>query len=214
MSLTQDLLTLKRESAAQMPPIAAALFDQLARDLQARDWSRSTLRVGQPIPAFELPDALGRTVSSGELLVRGPLVISFYRGAWCPYCNLELKALQEALPEFRELGAQLVAISPMTPDNSLSFAEKRGLEFPVLSDQGLRVAGQFGLTYTLPLEVQSFLKKVGTDLERYNGDQSWRLPIPATYVTDHEGIVVAAVNPDWRERLDPLEIVAALQKLG
>ena len=171
------------------------------------------LKAGDEIPAFTLPNALGRPVSSGELLARGPLVITFYRGAWCPYCNLTLKALQESIGDFRELGAQLVAISPMTPDNSLSLAEKHGLEFEVLSDPGLKVTSQFGLTYTLPLEIQAFFKKGGTDLSQYNGDGSWKLPLAATYITDHDGIVVASVNADWRNRLDPLEIIAALQKL-
>jgi len=102
----------------------------------------------------------------------------------------------------------------VTPDNSLSLADKHHLEFSVLSDAGLKVASTFGLVYQMPLEVRSFLQKAGTDLERYNGDKSWKLPIPATYVTDHDGIVISAVNPDWRERLDPLEIVSALQKLS
>jgi peroxiredoxin len=212
MSLTQDLEALRREQQVQFPPIVNTLFDQLVRDLKANGVGQG-LKVGDEIPAFELPNALGRTVSSSELLARGPLVVVFYRGAWCPFCNLELKALQDSLGEFHELGAELVAISPMTPDNSLSLAEKHGLEFEVLSDRGLKVAAEFGLTYTLPLEIKTFLQKAGIDLSRFNGDGSWKLPVPATYVTDHDGIVIAEVNPDWRNRLDPLEIIAALQKL-
>ncbi len=96
----------------------------------------------------------------------------------------------------------------MTPDNSLSLAEKHGLAFPVLSDRGLKVAGEFGLVYTLPLELRGFFREGGIDLTMYNGDGSWKLPMPATYVTDHDGIVVSRVSPDWRERLDPLEIIA------
>jgi len=213
MSLTSDLENLKRESAGKLPPVALALFANLIRDLKLKNFEQSALQVGDHIPDFRLPDAVGQMISASELLVKGPLVICFYRGAWCPYCNLELRALQEALPEIKALGAELLAISPMTPDNSMSLAEKHHLEFPVLSDAGLKVATQFGLTYQWPLEIRTFMESAGISLERYNGDKSWKLPIPATYVTDHDGIVVSAVNPDWRERLDPLEIISALQKL-
>lgn len=212
MSLTADLENLKRQES-QLPPIALALFDKLIRDLKEQGLEENTVKVGDEIPAFTLPDALGKPVASGELLTRGPLVIVFYRGAWCPYCNLELKALQDNLSEIQSLGAQLVAISPMTPDNSLSLADKHNLGFPVLSDGGLKVADEFGLVYSLPLELRGFFQKAGIDLTQYNGDGSWKLPMPATYVTDHDGIVVSRVNADWRERLDPLEIIAALQKL-
>lgn len=214
MSLTHDLEILKRDLETKLPPVVNTLFDRLVNTLKAEGLEHKALQVGDEIPAFSLPDALGQPVSSGELLARGPLVICFYRGAWCPFCNLELKALQESLADFRQLGAQLVAISPMTPDNSLSLAEKHGLQYSVLSDLGLKVAAEFGLVFSLPLEIRSFFEKGGIDLSRFNGDGSWKLPIPATYITDHDGIVVSRVNADWRERLDPLEILSALQKLG
>ena len=213
VSLTQDLEVLRRESAGKMPAFALSLFDTVVKELKEKRFEDRALKVGAAIPSFSLPDALGTVIHSGDLLVKGPLVIAFYRGAWCPYCNLELKALQEALPDIHALGAQLVAISPMTPDNSLSLAEKHGLEYAVLSDKGLKVAGEFGLVWQLPLELKSFMAKAGLDLERFNGDSSWKLPVPATFVTDHDGIVVSAVNSDWRNRLDPLEIISALQKL-
>jgi len=213
MSLKDDLEVLKKEQQARLPEVALTLFDKVVRDLKSQGLEERALKVGQHIPDFTLPDALGSPVSSGDLLVRGPLVICFYRGAWCPYCNLELKALQESLEDFRSLGAQLVAISPMTPDNSLSLAEKHHLTFSVLSDTGLKVASQFGLVYHVPLELKAFFQSGGLDLAVYNGDGSWRLPMPATYVTDHDGIVVARVNADWRDRLDPLEIYSALQKI-
>jgi peroxiredoxin len=101
----------------------------------------------------------------------------------------------------------------MTPDNSLTLAEKHHLTFPVLSDAGLKVASQFGLVYHVPLELKAFFQSGGLDLAVYNGDGAWRLPRRATYVTDHDGIVVARVNADWRDRLDPLEIYSALQKI-
>ncbi len=213
MSLTQDLANLKREMNEKLPPIGRTLFEKLIQDLKDQQLAEKALKEGDQIPSFSLPDGSGRLVSSGELLVRGPLVISFYRGSWCPYCNLELRALQEALGDFRSLGAELVAISPMTPDNSLSFVEKEKLEFPVLSDVGLKVSKEFGLVYTIPLEVRTFLQKAGADLSNFNGDGTWRLPMPATYVTDHDGVVVARVNADYRERMDPLDIYSVLQKL-
>jgi len=213
MSLTQELQRVSREMAAGMTPDQRALFESFIDDLKESGLALRALSVGDEMPPFVLPDATGRMVSSSDLLVRGPLVVVFYRGSWCPWCNLQLKAIQDSIDEVHELGAELVAISPMTPDNSLSFAEKKGLSYPVLSDVGLKVAQSFGLVYPMNEAMQAFHEAAGIDLASLNGTTDFELPMPATYVVD-DGIVVSKVDPDWRERMDPLEIIAALQKLG
>jgi peroxiredoxin len=143
------------------------------------------------------------------------VVVSFYRGGWCPYCNLELRALQNALPEIKQLGAQLVAISPQTPDESLSTAEKNELEFAVLSDIGSATAKAYGIAFDLTEELRPIYSRLGHALPDKNGDDSWILPIPATYVIDKDGIVALAfVDVDYRNRLEPAEIVTAIKTLS
>ena len=150
-----------------------------------------------------------------DLLAAGPVVLSFYRGGWRPYCNLELRALQPALPEITRLGATLVAVSPQTPDESLSTAEKNALAFPVLSDAGSATAKSFGIAYDLAEELRPIYARFGHALPDKNGDESWVLPIPATYVIDTDGtIALAFVDVDYRNRLEPAEILTALQSLS
>jgi peroxiredoxin len=144
------------------------------------------------------------------LLKQGPVVLTFYRGDWCPYCNLQLRAYQAILPRIRELGANLVAISPQTPDNSLSTAEKKGLTFPVLSDGGNAVARRYGLVFSL----SETLRTTGANLPSFNGDDSWDLPMPGTFVIAPDGTVrLAFVDADWTRRLEPAAILDALQRL-
>jgi len=169
------------------------------------------LTVGAQAPDFTLPNAQGKSIELQKLLANGPVVISFYRGVWCPFCNLELKALQKALPEIKALGATLVAISPQTPDNSLSTVEKNELEFEVLSDVGNLVARKFGLVFQLTEEVLAYQKKFDVDVANYNGDQSYELPIPATYVVKDGKIAYAFIDPDFTKRLEPAEILTALK---
>lgn len=161
-----------------------------------------------------MPNATGQIVSLAEVLTRGPVVLSFYRGGWCPYCNLELQALQRHLPEIREMGASLLAVSPQTPDNSLSTAEKHQLQFDVLSDQGDQVARTYGLVFTVPPELHSIYRQWGIDIPAWNGDESWELPLPATYVIDRGGIIRSAfVNLDYTQRMEPADILRELRAL-
>ncbi|NOR55016.1 MAG: redoxin domain-containing protein, partial [Sulfurovum sp.] len=148
------------------------------------------------------------------LLKDGPLVINFYRGGWCPYCNLELQAFQDVLPQIKELGAQLVAISPNLPDKSLSSIEKHALSFQVLSDVQNKVSRQFGLVYTLDEKLQPLYKQMGIDLPEFNGDESYELPLPATYVVDSKGMIKLAFAPaDYTKRLDPNKVIEVLKEL-
>lgn len=171
------------------------------------------MAVGDKAPNFTLPDAKGQQVSLASLLEQGPVVLTWYRGGWCPYCNRQLSEYQSSLADMRAMKAQLVAISPQTPDNSLSTVEKNNLEFAVLSDQGNQTAGRYGLAYTLPPELVERYKGQ-LDLSKYNGDDTNRLPLTATYVIDKQGVIrYAFVNEDYANRAKVADILAALKQL-
>ncbi|HSD90432.1 MAG TPA: peroxiredoxin-like family protein [Kofleriaceae bacterium] len=171
-------------------------------------------KVGQTAPLFELPDALGKTIALATLLKEGPVVVAFYRGQWCPYCDLQLRAYQEALPAITALGARLVAISPQTPDESLSTAEKRELKFHVLSDRGNGVARSYGLVWKVSGELDRVQQAFGVDLARSNGDDSNELPAPAVFVVAADGrIVLARVDANWTARVEPTTVIRALDEL-
>jgi len=167
------------------------------------------------VPDFALPDTHGHVLALKTLLDRGPVVISFYRGGWCPFCNLELRGLQRVLPQIVQLGASLVAISPQLPDNSLSTEEKNQLTFPVLSDVGNIVAKCFGIVFTLPTALVDANKEMGRDLAEINGEAgAAQLPMPATFVLDKSGVIrLAVVEEDWSKRLDPDIVVDTVRGL-
>ncbi|NIP73978.1 MAG: AhpC/TSA family protein, partial [Gammaproteobacteria bacterium] len=166
------------------------------------------------IPAFELSDAQGNTVNIRERLDQGPLVISFYRGGWCPFCNLEFKALHDILPEIQAHGAQLIGISPETPENAAATVSNHGLQFDVLTDVGNRVARAFGLAMYVPESMRALYAQWGMDLPAVNGDDSWELPIPATYVVDRNGRIQAHyVDVDYTQRMESADILSALDNL-
>jgi peroxiredoxin len=175
----------------------------------------NALKVGDPAPDFTLPDPTRRTISLASLRQAGPVVVTFYRGQWCPYCDLQLRAYQEVLPRIRALAATLIAISPQTPDESLSTAEKRKLEFHVLSDAGNQVARRWGLVWKIGTSLDSLHKAFGIDLARSNGDTSNELPVPATFVVEPSGrIAFAHYDPNWRVRLEPAALVSALETVA
>lgn len=177
--------------------------------------ARGALGVDEVVPEFVLPDAHGREVDIAELLVGGPAVISFYRGGWCPYCNLELRALQARLPDLREAGVSLVAISPELPDRSLSTEEKNELSFPVLSDHGNEVARKFRIVHAIAPEVVAYQRRNGNDVATYNGAETAEVPLPATYVVNRDGVVhYVFVAADYTRRADPDEVVAAARALA
>jgi peroxiredoxin len=167
--------------------------------------------VSEFTPDLQLLDAKGQSVSLTALNANGPLIIVFYRGGWCPYCNLELREWQRLLPEVQKAGAQLVAISPQTPDKSLSTAEKNELAFTVLSDSQLTATKEFGLGFQLPPDLVELYKKFGNDLPTINGNAEWALPLPATYLIGRDGLVkFAHVDVDYRKRAEPSEILAMI----
>lgn len=183
-------------------------------DRLVKGGAESALKEGDLAPDFTLPDALGKPVTLSQLLAQGPVVVIFYRGEWCPYCNLELRAYQKALPQLQELGATLVAISPQTPDHSLSTVEKQNLAFAVLSDAGNQVARQFGIVFKLDEAGRALHTQVGADMPAYNGDDSWELPMPGTFLIDQSRRVrLAFVDPNFFHRLDPAFVIARLKEL-
>jgi peroxiredoxin len=184
--------------------------DELIASAQAQ----RAKKAGNTAPEFTLRDPDGKPMSSRELLARGPLVISFYRGVWCPYCNLELQALQEALPEIAARGASLVAISPQTAANSRKSQRDNKLSFPILSDSKSEVANAFGIRFKLPDDLIELYKSFKTDLPAFNDDPSWVLPMPARYVIGTDGIIAySEVNPDYTQRPDPSELLPVLDRL-
>jgi len=176
--------------------------------------AEQALKEGAQVPDFILPDARGTAVTLSHLLAHGPVVMAFYRGQWCPYCHLALRAYQQALPHMQARGASLVAISPQMPDHSRALAEKLELTFALLSDSGNQVARQFGLVFTIDEAVRGAHKQVCADLPRFNGTESWELPMAGTFLVDQLGIVrLAFVHPDFTRRLDPSIIIARLNRL-
>jgi peroxiredoxin len=173
------------------------------------------LAVGDTAPNFTLPDAQGEPITLADLLVQGPVVATFYRGEWCPYCNIQLRGLQAALPRLRELDASLVAISPQSADHSLTLAEKNELTYRVLSDLDQEVIRAYRVQFTLAGDLEDLQVNVfQNDPATQNADRTRSLPVPATFVIDRDGIVRAAfVSADWRYRPEPADIIAALEAL-
>jgi peroxiredoxin len=212
-NLASQLAELKADFARRVAPERVTLMEAATADLRATGIEERALKAGDAAPTgLELPDALGRRVRLAELWQHGPLVVLFYRGGWCPYCNLELRAWQQRLPELQHLGARLVAISPQRPDHSLSTAEKNELAFPVLSDSTLDASDGFGITFTLPPELVELYGRVGHDLPVLNGNGRWALPLPATFAIDRGGrIHFAHVDADYRQRAEPDQVIGSLR---
>lgn len=208
MPLNDQLDSLTAKLRAMVPAERLAVVDHAAEELGQSGMAGRALKVGDHAPAFELPDGDGMLWRSEDLLRVGPLVTVFYRGRWCAYCNAQLCALQEIHPQIAEAGASLVAISPQTQKHSYMTRDMHKLRFPVLSDQGNQVAHKFGLVYRLSPEMQAMYESIMTKLPGYNGDQSWELPLAATYVVQKDRkISYARVDADWRKRPEPEELL-------
>ncbi len=163
---------------------------------------------------FSLPDAEGATFDSRSQLARGPLLVTFYRGVWCPYCNLDLQALEAARGEIESRGASMVALSMQTASNSRKSQRDNHLGFPILVDFEGAVANRFGLRFKLAHELVDVYKQFGNDLAQISGEPSWTLPMPARYVIDQDGVVAyAEVNPDYTKRPDPSDLFPVLDSL-
>lgn len=218
MTLQSKLDAFKADFEAGKPPynVPPSVIETMHRatsELIASGAATRAAKAGDKAPAFALKDPDGNPVSSAHLLAAGPLVVSFYRGVWCPYCNMELQALQEALPRFEQLGAKLVAISPQTAVNSRKSVRQNALGFPILSDTHNNVAAAFGLRFAMPDYLIELYKSLKNDLPAFNGDPSWTLPMPARYVIGQDGtILYAEVNPDYTRRPEPEDMLPALRR--
>ncbi|TXH32009.1 MAG: AhpC/TSA family protein [Rhodospirillaceae bacterium] len=217
MSLQAKLDAFKADFEAGKPPyrVPYSVIETMHKataELKASGLAERTKKVGDKAPAFSLKDPEGNEVSSVALLAKSPLIVSFYRGVWCPYCNMELQALQEALPEFQKYGASLVAISPQTAPNSRKSIRQNNLSFPILSDVKGKVGEAFGLKFQLPDYLVDLYKSLKNDLPSFNDDPEWTLPMPARYVIGQDGtILYSEVNPDYTKRPEPEDMLPALR---
>jgi peroxiredoxin len=214
MSLKQQLAEYRAGWYKRVPPERQAIMERHIQQLRAGAIQHTMLKVGDKAPEIRLGNAKGEIVDVAALLGKGPVIVTFYRGGWCPYCNIELKAFQDVLPDITSAGASLVAISPEKPDDSLSTAEKNALTFEVLSDVGHEVGRAFGLVYEFTDELRGAYQGFGLDIPAKNGTPGvWALPVAATYVIDPNGtIIYAYTDADYRDRADPEDVLKVLAK--
>ena len=192
-------------------PERLAVGERAVEELFASGIESQILPVGATAPAFALPDGAGRMVRSEDLLALGPLVLNFFRGRWCAYCSTELEAWRDLYPALRERGALLAAVSPQTTRQNDFTADQHGLPFPLLADAGNTVADRFGLVYQVPAYLQQYYRSILVNLPFVNGEPSWRLPVPATYVLAQDATVLySRAYADFRVRPEPAEVIAAL----
>ena len=211
MKLTASLKELADNSVKRHPGAAQEIMKQAIKDLEATDILKNATKTGDTFPDFTLPNAQGETITLSEQLKKGKVVLTFYRGGWCPYCNLELKAFQDALPQIKEKGATLIAITPETPDNSLSTKEKNQLDFEVLTSENNGLARSLNLVFKLPEALAALYGKFGIDLLESQGNDESELPIAATYIIDQNSKVsYHFLSEDYKLRADPEEVIAAL----
>ncbi|GAB2958222.1 peroxiredoxin-like family protein [Streptomyces pseudoechinosporeus] len=214
MTLNAELRAFYQARQQQIPAEIREIMRRAGQELADSGRADRALTVGAQAPRFTLPTATGQTLSLDDLLAQGPAVLTFYRGAWCPYCNIALRALQQHHEAITARGARLVAVSPQIPDESLSLTEKHQLAFDVLSDLGSDTAKQYGLAFDLPDDLAAVYDKLGFDLQRVNAGHPRTLPLPATYVIDRAGTIRwAFVDTDYTRRAEPADILAALDSL-
>jgi peroxiredoxin len=214
MTLQDKLDKQKIQLESQLPQEARAAMYQAIGDLIASNQALHAIQAGDRAPVFALPDSDGHLISSLDLLKDGPLVLTFFRGRWCPSCNLELRALQGTLEEYRLRGATLLAISPQTLVNGQHTRRENDLTYPILQDKDGEVAASFGLRWKIPEDLRRVHQRSGADLAVFNGDASWTLPMPARYVIGQDGVVAyAEINPDFTQRPEPDDVLPVLDAL-
>jgi len=212
----RDILAERKELIAKyVPSETQAIHAQAVAELKQRHLAASILPIGAKAPSFQLQDYDGKVVSTSDLLAKGRLVLCFTRGRWCPFCVGQMEAMNLVLPQIEQAGARLVAISPQTVKQSFFMHDQHKLRFPLLSDADNKIARQFGLTYRVPALQEAIYRRAFVNLPFTNGDESWELPIPATYILQRDGtILYASGNEDYTERPEPADIVSALHRLS
>lgn len=210
---TVTLNTALQQITTATPIEAHIQLQEFIKELQQSGLAAG-LSVGDKAKNFTLNNAFGEKVSLYDELSKGPVVLTFYRGGWCPYCNRQLRAYQEVLPDIQALGGQLIAISPQLPDATLSFQEKAELSFQVLSDPNGLVSSAYRLLYDVPEPLKQLFLGMNIDLKEYNGTEHWILPVPATYMIDEQAVIRSAfVTVDFTKRMEPDEIIRELRLL-
>jgi peroxiredoxin len=213
MQLIEEIRAMQEKLLPQIPVDTLEIMMAATEKLIASGIINKALHAGQQAPDFALSNTQGKLVSLAALLGKGPVVINFYRGSWCPYCNLELKAYQDVLPAIRDLGATLISISPNLLEKSAEFVAENPFSFDILSDEGNSVAREYGLVFTLAEELRPIYEQFGINIPELDGDDSYELPIPATYVVDADGLIIHAfVDADYTKRMEPNEVVDILKK--
>lgn len=220
MDLQQELINLKQRLATEQPPEIPEANQRMIEALSSKRIATRGPQVGDSIYSFDnnfnfhLPDLTGQEVEFSKILAAGPVVLSFYRGGWCPFCNLEMKVLKAESAAIRKLGAQLIAVSPELPESSFYQGKKEGLGFYVLSDVENTTAKKLNISFEVPSYLFQTLKMYGLDLEKYHGLEKVELPIPATYVIDVAGnINYAFASEDFTKRASVIGILKALEKI-
>jgi peroxiredoxin len=211
----RDLLAERKGLIAKyVPAETQAVHARAIANLKQKSLASNILGVGSKAPEFQLQDHDGKTISSSNLLTKGRLVLCFIRGRWCPFCVGQMEAMNLVLREIEQAGATLVAVSPQTVQQSFFMRDQHKLRFPLLSDAGNKVAREFGLTHRIPDEQRAIYQRAFVNLPFVNGDDSWELPVPATYIVDRDGTVLhASANEDYTERPEPEDVVRFLQTL-
>ena len=213
-SLSQELEEYRAGWRQRVPADRQAAMERHMAQLEASGFGKSAKQVGDLAPDVSLPDATGKTVSLASMLQKGPVVVVFYRGGWCPFCNMQLKAYETVLPRIKAAGASIVAISTEKPDDTVTTTEKNALTFPVLSDVGQKVGKAFGVVYAFTEELRSVYDGFKLDIPGKNGTPGeWSLPLSATYAVGSDGrILFADTGVDYRHRTDPMDVIGILEK--
>lgn len=210
-TLQDQLDSITANTRKLVQPERLAVSERAVAELFATGIENRILPVGARMPEFALPDANGKLVRSSDLLALGPLVINFFRGRWCPYCVTELESWRDLYPALRERGALLVAISPQSIRQSDFTVGQHDLPFPLLRDEACALAEQFGIAYIVPEYHQHYYRSILVNVPFINGEQSWRLPLPATFVVQQDGtLIFAEAHADFRVRPEPQDVLAVL----
>jgi len=212
--LLREIYAERKELIAKyVPAETQAVHAQAVAELKLRNLAENILPVGTKAPQFELQDHNGKVICSSDLLAHGRLILCFIRGRWCPFCVGQMEAMNLILPQLEQAGAILAAISPQTVKQSFFMHDQHKLRFPLLSDTGNKVARQFGLTYRIKAPQEAIYRRAFVNLPFTNGDDSWELPIPATFIVDCDGtILYASANEDYTERPEPSDIIRVMQE--
>ncbi|RMG32628.1 MAG: AhpC/TSA family protein [Gammaproteobacteria bacterium] len=214
MSLQETIREWQQENAGRIPEEKRAIMQEATEGLIESGITEQALAVGDEAPDFVLSTPQDHPVSLSALLAEGPVVLNFFRGAWCPYCNMELKALDAIVPAVRARGAELVSISPNLPEKSAAFLAENPFSFDVLCDPDNQVARTYGLVFSLPESLIAVYRDLGIDLPAFDGNDRWELPMPATYIVGQDGRIAGGfVHADYTRRMEPADILSTLASL-